>query len=230
MTRPSFAAEGVKVPEPDVLDVENALAFWDQRHRDQGELLSGGDLSFDHASNEVFYALRLGRLVDIVGVETAPSAPRRMLDAGCGKGYFSRGMSRFGHRVDGIDASPFAIQSARQAAGPYEHYAVSTLSEWCPPYLYDVVYCVDVAFHIMDDPTWADSMRNLAALVRCGGLLVVADHGADEDRIWGAYQKTRARSRYDELFGGNGLTRRGDFVPYRFRQSPAGLHVFFKDR
>lgn len=215
--------------EPDTLDVEEALAFWDQRHRDGGDLRSGGDMSFGDAANEVFYALRLAWLAELAGVDAAPEAPRVMLDAGCGKGYFARAMGRFGHRVDGIDASPFAIETCRELGGPNESYALSTLSEWAPPHLYDVVYCVDVVFHIMDDDAWAASVHNIASLVRLGGRLIIVDHGADEDRVWGNYQKTRARSRYDELGARHGLTRHGDFVPYRYRKSPAGFHVFCKD-
>jgi 2-polyprenyl-3-methyl-5-hydroxy-6-metoxy-1,4-benzoquinol methylase len=217
------------VAEQEVLEVEEALVYWDQRHRAQDELRSGGDMSFDHAANEVFYALRLAWLAELAGVETAADAPRQMLDAGCGKGYFARGMGRFGHRVDGIDASPFAIEACLDLSGPSESYAVATLDQWSPPYLYDVVYCIDVVFHIMDDALWAESMHNLASLVRLGGQLIVVDHGADEDRVWRNYQKTRARSRYDDLVTGHGLTRRGDFVPYRYRQSPAGFHHFIKD-
>ena len=42
------------------LALPEAIDFWDKRHQAQGELLSGGDLSFDHAGNEIFYALRIG--------------------------------------------------------------------------------------------------------------------------------------------------------------------------
>lgn len=215
--------------EPEVLGVDEALEFWDKRHKAQGELRSGGDLSYDHATNEVFYTLRLGRLIDILGLAVAPPWQRHLLDAGCGKGFFSRGMGRFGHRVDGIDASPHAIEECARLGGENESYAVSTLSAWSPSHLYDAVYCVDVLFHIMVDDEWAASVRNLASLVRLGGMLVLADHGADEDHVWGNYQKTRASSRYDALLAEQGFRREGEFVSYRFLDTPAGFHVFTRD-
>jgi 2-polyprenyl-3-methyl-5-hydroxy-6-metoxy-1,4-benzoquinol methylase len=202
-----------------------AIEFWDQRHRAHDELLSGGDVSLDHATNELFYALRLGRLIDVIGTATASAAPWRVLDAGCGKGYFARAMARFGHRVDGIDSSAAAIEECRQQAAGSENYAVSTLADWQPPYLYDVVYSVDVLFHIMDDSAWERSLSNLAALVRLGGRLVVSDHGTDADRLWGTYQVTRAASRYGLLLVPSGFRVDG-FVPYRFRDSLAGFHTF----
>ena len=131
--------------------------------------LPGGDFSSDHATNEILYALRLGRLINIVGDVSSVEAPMRILDAGCGKGFFARAMARFGHRVDGIDTSPHAIDECRRGRAADDAYAVSSLSGWAPSYLYDVVYSIDVLFHIMDDAVWESSVRNLVSLVRMGG-------------------------------------------------------------
>lgn len=207
------------------LEVQQAIDFWDGRHRVRGQLLSGGDLSFDHATNEIFYALRLGRLIDIIGDQGFAAAPLRVLDAGCGKGYFARAMATFGHDVDGIDTSRFAIEECERRRVGRERYTVSSLDAWHPARLYDVVFSVDVLFHIMDDGVWERSVRNLAALTRLGGLLVLADHEADEDRVWGTYQMTRAAHRYRDVAVPLGY-RADPFVPYRFRDSPAGFHVF----
>ena len=209
------------------LALPEAIDFWDKRHQAQGELLSGGDLSFDHAGNEIFYALRIGRLIDLIGDASSVNAPKRILDAGCGKGVFSRAMASFGHQVDGIDSSAHAIELCGERAGSLEQYAESTLDAWRPPYLYDVAYSVDVLFHIMDDEVWEASVRNLASLVKWGGLLLLADHGGSEDRLWSKYQRTRAAQRYDEILVGLGYHRDG-FQVYGFRGTPAGFHIFTK--
>ena len=208
----------------DRLSQTDVLAYWDSRHQAKGELQSGGDLGYDHPNNEIFYALRLGRLIDAVGDVGEPLAPLRVLDAGCGKGWFARAMGRFGHRVDGVDSSPQAVEFCRGRGGPHERYAVSTLDAWAPTYLYDVVYCVDVLFHVTDDELWERSVRNLASLVRVGGRMALVDHEPDADRLWGDYMVTRASSRYRALMGDVGLAYER-FVPYRFRSSPAGFHV-----
>ena len=222
---------------PAVLSTEEAAAYWDSRHRRRGELASGGNVHFDEPTNEIFYAVRLGRLLEIVGDANAAAEPLRLLDAGCGKGWFARAMARFGHGVDAIDASPAAIEACRAVsaasaatpgAGPA--YSVSTLSAWAPACLYDVVYSVDVLFHIVDDAEWAASVRSLAALVRLGGLLAVSDWDVPEPRVLGSYQVVRARPQYDELLAARGFERAplGDdgFVPDGFRGSPVGFHVF----
>lgn len=207
-----------RLAQPEVLD------YWDSRHKAKGELQSGGDLGYDHPNNEIFYALRLGRLIDAVGDIGEPMAPVRVLDAGCGKGYFARGMGRFGHVVDGIDASPQAVEQCREQGGPLENYAVCQLDRWSPTYLYDVVYCIDVLFHVTEDALWERSVRNLCSLVRLGGTIALVDHGGDFDKLWGNYMITRAAHRYVDLLTELGF-RYEQFVPYRFRTSPAGFHV-----
>jgi hypothetical protein len=86
------------------------------------------------------------------------------------------------------------------------------------------VYCIDVLFHVTEDELWERSVRNLASLVKAGGRIALVDHQGDADRLWGNYMITRASSRYVSL-----LTRLGfdyeQFIPYRFRSSPAGFHV-----
>src|SRR4029078_7360451 len=131
--------------------------------------LTAVSLIYDHATNEIFDALRLGRLIDIVGDHGFATAPLRVLDAGCGKGYFARALATFGHDVDGIDTSADAIEECERRRVGRERYAVSPLDAWHPPRLYDVVLSVDVLFHIMDDAVWERSVRNLAPLTPVGG-------------------------------------------------------------
>lgn len=207
------------------LGVAEALDFWDQRHRARGELLSGGDATYAHAENEIFYALRLGRLLDLTGTYSETSAPLRVLDAGCGKGWFSRALATCGHRVDGIDTSEHAISECRRQAVGGDAYAVARLDTWSPAYLYDVVVSVDVLFHIMSDDVWEASVLNLAGLVRYGGRLLLADHDGDDDHLWGEYQVTRSGARYRGLLTAAGLRHDG-FSAYRFRDNAAGFHAF----
>lgn len=207
--------------------IEESITFWDDRHRTSTHAHSGGDLSYDEMGNEALNALRIGRLIDVLGTFADPAAPSRLLDAGCGKGWVTRALASFGHQVDGIDTSDTAVAGCRRTARPdgRDRYHVSRLDEWAPPYLYDGVVSVDVLFHIMEDPVWAASVTNLAQLVRWGGRLVIADHDLEVDHEWGHYQTSRARHRYVELVEPLGLVHTA-FVPYRFRHNRAGFHVF----
>lgn len=207
-----------------LMGFEEARTYWDQRHSTEDSLRSGGNTGMSHAGNELIYALRVGRLIEVTEYESAPTAPLRILDAGCGKGYFSRALASFGHEVDGIDTSEEAIAQCRRQSDERQTFAVSALADWCPPRLYDVVVCIDVLFHILDDKEWEASVRNLARLVRMGGRLVLADHGVDEDRVWARHQKTRAVSRYEKLLSDLGLNYLR-YVPNGLPGTDVGFHV-----
>ena len=91
------------------LSAAQSRAYWDRRHAATGALASGGNIGWDEPTNAMLYAVRAARLVAALGSGTDPDAPRRVLDAGCGKGYYTRLLAGFGHRVDGIDTSVHAI-------------------------------------------------------------------------------------------------------------------------
>jgi len=203
---------------------DEAIELGDGRRRKEGELHPGGDVAYDEATNEAFYALRLGRLLDILGTSLSVVAPLRLLDAGCGTGRFTRALTRCGHNVDGIDPSPSAVEACRtEAVGP-DRYSVSELVNWTSPHLYDGVFAMDVLFHLTEDDVWRRSVMNLASLVRLGGRLALAADDAPPDHLDGDDQVGRVRADYTSLVQPLGFRDEG-FVAYRFRDHPAGLHV-----
>lgn len=207
-----------------LLSAEEAAAYWNARHERESDLRSGGDMTYGEAANRMFYILRLSMLLDVTGHQSSGTAPLSILDAGCGKGWFSREFARFGHLVDAIDTSKAALAHCReQGGGP--RYFQSSLSGWRSPWLYDVVVAVDVVFHILDHDEWERSMRNLASLVRLGGRLAVSDWGADRDQAFGDYQMLRSRTRYLSLLDECGMRFDG-WRPYGFRQNMIGFYVF----
>jgi 2-polyprenyl-3-methyl-5-hydroxy-6-metoxy-1,4-benzoquinol methylase len=211
----------------DRLALDQSIEFWDQRHRRLAGRLAGGNTSLDPMANEMLNAVRVGRIIDLIGTMSEPDAPLVLLDAGCGTGWVTRALASYGHRADGIDTSAAAIATCIDAARDdgRDRYSISRLDEWAPPYLYDAVISVDVVFHIMDDDVWAASVLNLASLVRAQGRLLVADHDLEDDHLWSNYQVSRARHRYVTLLAPEGLVYR-EFSPYRFRDTPVGFHVF----
>jgi 2-polyprenyl-3-methyl-5-hydroxy-6-metoxy-1,4-benzoquinol methylase len=207
-----------------LLSADEAATYWNTRHQIEGDLRSGGDMTFDERTNQMFYMVRLGILLDVIGHQSDPVAPLFVLDAGCGKGWFSRELALFGHQVDGIDGSPSAIEHARQQGGGPRYYQ-STLSGWRSSWLYDVVFSVDVLLHILDHDEWERSLRNMASLVRLGGRLIVSDWAEQDDRSFGNYQVFRSRSRYLHLLRECGF-RFDEWRPYAFRTNFSGLYVF----
>jgi 2-polyprenyl-3-methyl-5-hydroxy-6-metoxy-1,4-benzoquinol methylase len=196
-----------------VLTTEQAIDYWDRRHQREGLLRSGGDIGLSPEANEIFYASRLGKLLDLVGLGTSDVAPRFMLDAGCGKGWFSEAMQRCGQHVTGVDASAAAVEHCRRMGTA--DYVQSTLDAFTSPWLYDVVYSVDVLFHLVDDHMWRRSLLNLASLVRLSGKLIVTDVPGTSTEVKGDYIVHRPHATYVSALtpAGFKLTR---LVPYNF--------------
>lgn len=208
----------------EVFTADEARTYWDDRHATASSLGSGGSIGFAESLNALLYAVQTARIAEALDYAWDAYVPLHVLDAGCGRGVFSRELSKFGYRVDGIDTSKVGIEESTASAQPGDRFAVSALQDWQPGYLYDAVICINVLYHIMDDGEWEASVRNLASLVRLGGRIVIADHETPEEKLWSHYQKTRPPARYVELLKAAGF-RTGRLIPYGFRDDPTCLHV-----
>jgi 2-polyprenyl-3-methyl-5-hydroxy-6-metoxy-1,4-benzoquinol methylase len=208
-----------------VLRTDEALEYWDRRHEREGWLRSGGDIGLSAELNEMFYVIRLAKLISLIGPRTSPSVPLFTLDGGCGKGYFSEALQRCGHRVTGIDASAHAIEHCRRTGNA--RYEQSSLHSFSSPWLYDVVYAVDVLFHILDDDVWKRSLVNLASLVRLSGLLIVTDVPGDSVETKGNYIVHRPRAAYLDTLSSLGFRLRS-VVPYQFLGNDIGFYCFVR--
>lgn len=207
-----------------LLGADEALDYWERRHQAQGDLQSGGHVGLDTAANEIFYAVRLGKLLGALGDLPGSQAPTLVLDAGCGKGWFARALKRCGFQVHGIDASPTAIESCL-LEDAHGRYAVATLSDHVAPHLYDAVVAVDVLFHLTDDVVWMRSLQNLSSLVNFGGRLVISADMSDHRRILGDYIVHRPHQEYIDLLRPLGFHFL-DFEPYNFRDNGLGFSSF----
>ncbi|MGW4933553.1 class I SAM-dependent methyltransferase [Streptomyces sp. NPDC004166] len=156
----------------------------------------------------------MGRLLAVIGAPAGPRTPLSVLDAGCGRGWFARALARGGHRVDAFDVSSAAV---------------ADLSGWRSPRPYDVVLCLDVLFHVLDEDAWAAALCNLASLVRPGGRLIVTDADLGERAVRGDGLVYRPAAAYRAALEPLGLRHR-HFLPYGFRENTVGFHVFTRVR
>lgn len=198
------------------------VRFWDDRHGAARQLSSGGFRVLGETGNHALYEVRIGQLLELTAASHSPAAAMTALDAGCGKGIFARGLALAGLRVTGFDPSANAIDECRRSAGPLEDYSVGTATQFATDRLFDLVYSVDVMFHIMDDEQWRASVRRLCRLVRLGGRIALVDHDRDHPVTWGRYQRTRPPADYFELYHEAGIQPDG-----LRRCGPAGYPTAF---
>ncbi|TCC61389.1 class I SAM-dependent methyltransferase [Kribbella pittospori] len=137
-----------------------------------------GDFAKRHLVNPVL--LRL--LGDVRG--------RRVLDAGCGNGYFSRMLAERGAEVVGVEPSEAMVTFARdkeRETGRSTRYVQADLTRL--PDLggaFDAVVCSMV---LMAIPDWKPAMRACVEALRPGGLFVFALVHPAFENLWATWRE-----------------------------------------
>lgn len=203
--------------------LSDPIRFWDKRHDDLDAWQAGGDRGISSAENYEFYAFRFGRIIELVRRHSGIDRGLTVLDAGCGRGHMTHWLSRCGHVATGVDSSPNAIDWATANYGP--HFEVSSLDGYRPRQLFDVVLCLDVLFHILDDDVWRASLSTLTRAARIESTLIVTDALRDERFTLGNYIVHRGIGEYDVQLAARGF-RRVELQPYAFGSNPNQFAVY----
>ena len=141
-------------------------------------------------------------------IRSAGGAPSTLLDCACGIGTQALGLAARGYRVTATDQSPAAVARGRREAaalGLRIDFAVADLRRLgdAVPAGFDVVLAADNALaHLLVDDDLEAAARQMAAVLRPGGLLV-----------------TTIRD-YDSL-----LADRPAVIPPRFFDDPGGRRI-----
>jgi SAM-dependent methyltransferase len=177
--------------------------FWQRRLSEQFDLRGTGETGLSLAYNRACYALRLGVLERALRGAGASVEGKSVLDVGCGTGFFTGFYLERGARLTGLDIAPVAIERLAQRH-PKARFVLADVSEVALAERFDVVNVFDVLLHITDDARWERAVRNLAAAVAPGGLLLVTDTFAALPGL-AAHNKSRPLALYRERLAANGL-------------------------
>lgn len=105
---------------------------------------------------------------------------KKVLDLGCGGGYFSNELSKMGADVVGVDYSKFAISFAKERYPQIDFRQLSTysLSDFPEDY-FDAVSLIDVAEHVADHQSM---INKISKALKNGGILLISTDF--DDNIW----------------------------------------------
>jgi SAM-dependent methyltransferase len=170
----------------------------------------------------------LGRVVPLFSGRTAPP---RILDVGCGLGYFTAHMKSIFPRADvsGCDISVTATEKAGALSPQCRFFPLDIkLSTALPATEYDVLVALDVLYYFTDSEI-VDVMRNLHRLLARGGFLLVGYH-LPCDMKFGRYITSLADAR--RLLEPQGFEFRltwdvSNDLDLTYAGEPVGRHIYF---
>lgn len=184
--------------------------FWEQRLSEQFDLRGTGETGLSLAYNKACYQLRADVLTS--ALQRAGMAPnnRRVLDIGCGTGFWTEYYVSRGAHYTGVDIAQVSVDRLAQRYTE-QRFVRADVSEGVPGGPYDVINVFDVLYHITDDAKWQAALQHLAAALAPGGVLLVTDVFSQRPQL-ADHNVMRPLSRYLAVLEAAGLVRE-QFVP-----------------
>ena len=178
--------------------------FWEDRLNRQFDLRGTGEIGASTAYNDACYAMRREVLTRALAEAAFDPRGRRVLDVGCGTGFFTRYYLERGAALTGLDITQISVERLR-ARHPEARFLLADVSDQPLGERYDLVNAFDVLYHITDDARWARALGHLADAVLPGGLLLLTDT-FDEGGPMAAHNRMRALARYAAILEPRGFT------------------------
>ena len=133
-------------------------------HKKESEYSNPYDKHLDYRTNLLDIGPRFHMRTEHV-FRFFPQHTGRIIDVGCGDGYFLSILAQRGFHADGIDASAEAIkickERVRESTG---HIECCYIEEFKPKELYDLLLCGEVLEHIEDDEAFIREINRLAIM------------------------------------------------------------------
>lgn len=154
------------------------LAYWEQRlHLNFGP--SGvGCLGLSEGYNRWLSRVRTAVVRRALASACSDWRGRHVLDIGSGTGFWIEQWRRLGvESVVGSDFTTGSVARLRKRYGQTAIHRIDITAHDVPvARQFDAVSAFDVFFHIVDDAAYARAWRNVASLIRPGGLFVFTEN------------------------------------------------------
>ena len=204
----------------------DAGAYWRNRVVSGSDLSIVGHRSMGLAYNAQIYERRLEVLNDMLEQHvTKPVSELRILDIGCGSGFYTGYWAERGVRdYVGVDISASTISHLFKQY-PDFNFVNADISESVPEGLaeqrpFDLVTIFDVFYHIVDDERFAKAIRHIGALTAGSGVVLVMDQLHSERYQISKHVVYRDREEYVNLFDRSGLELIDDELLFHYLVPP----------
>ena len=181
-------------------------AFWEQRLSQHFDLVGTGETGLSLEYNRACYALRASQLERSLRQARVDVAGKRVLDVGCGTGFFTDFYLCRGAAVTGLDITTASIERLKRQF-PQSRFILGDVSDTPLEERYDLINAFDVLYHITDPARWERAVGHLASAVAPGGTFVFTD-AFESSATEATHNVMRPLSTYRALLEAHGLVVR----------------------
>lgn len=185
--------------------------FWEQRLSEQFDLRGTGETTMGIAYNRACYQLRREVLDAALAAASMDPRGRRVLDVGCGTGFWTAYYVERGATYTGLDLAPSSVNRLAERY-PGATFLQADVSEAAIDGTFDVVNVFDVLYHIVDEARFEAALTRCARAVAPGGLLLLTDLFDDTPHL-AEHNRMRTLDRYARVLEASGV--RFEFAPLR---------------
>jgi 2-polyprenyl-3-methyl-5-hydroxy-6-metoxy-1,4-benzoquinol methylase len=176
----------------DPVEVKN---YWEDRLTKVFSLHGVGYAGLGVRYNRWIYAVR--RRVFLRTLKACPPLPAgaRVLDIGCGTGFYIDRWKELGvAAVTGMDLTSAAVNNLAKRYPDCTFVKQDIGENVLPEGLgqFDAVSAFDVLFHIVDEERYENALRNIASLLKPGGLFIHSDNFLHGSAITIGHQSSRS--------------------------------------
>jgi SAM-dependent methyltransferase len=137
-----------------------------------------------HGDYDVLSEVAYRRLEQVFERGVRPRAGERCIDLGCGTGAFTRRLSRFGVRAEGLDISPAAVAFASSKSTREQYRVGDITATGLPPESYDVILYSGVLHHFPTAGARFAVLKEGFRILASGGRLFAFDPNQHSPSMW----------------------------------------------
>jgi 2-polyprenyl-3-methyl-5-hydroxy-6-metoxy-1,4-benzoquinol methylase len=188
----------------------NPGAYWEDRLQKIKGLEGVGFKKLGSPFNHWAYKARKAVFLSEIKKITGDISKQNVLDIGSGTGFYVDIWKRQGAgKITGIDITQSSVSQLKVKYPEYEFHQDDIGSETFKTDRYgkyDVISCMDVLFHIIDDKRFEKAIENIANLLTKNGIFIYsALYLRNRDVMRGESQVCRTYDYLQKVFEKNGL-------------------------
>jgi SAM-dependent methyltransferase len=150
----------------------------------QQEVAFFDDFVAKHGDYDVLSEVAYRRLERVFERGVRPRAGERCIDLGCGTGAFTRRLTRFGVRAEGMDISPAAVAFASSKSAGEQYRVGDITASGLPAESYDVILYSGVLHHFPTPADRAAVLKEGFRILAPGGRLFAFDPNQHSPSMW----------------------------------------------